>query len=108
MQRLYDVNQSKLLGKGQFGEVYLAHNKNATELDAESEKESDEAKFAIKIVNLKKMKETTKQQMAEELEMIQALDHPFIVKAIQSFYDEKYMYTVMEYLEGTELQEHIN
>lgn len=40
--------------------------------------------------------------------MVQALDHPFIVKAIQSFNDDKYMYTVMEYLEGTELEEHIN
>ena len=67
----------------------MAHNKNATELDAESEKESDEAKFAIKIVNLKTMKETTKRQMVEELEMIQALDHPFIVKAIQSFNGNK-------------------
>lgn len=62
VQRLYYVNGDKLLGKGQFGSVYLAHNKNATDFDnTESEKESDEAKFAIKIVNLKEMKETTKQ-----------------------------------------------
>ena len=49
------------------------------------------------------MSESTIQQMKEELEMLQSLDHPFIVKAVQSFNDKKYMYTVMEYLEGVEL-----
>ena len=49
------------------------------------------------------MSKSTKSQMIEELEMLQSLDHPFIVKAVQSFNDEKYMYTVMEYLEGVEL-----
>lgn len=53
-----------------------------TENAFESEKETDEAKFAIKIVNLQKMSQSTKQQMIEELEMLQALDHPFIVKAV--------------------------
>jgi hypothetical protein len=49
---LYEVKQAKLLGSGQFGKVFLAQNKNVSENAFESEKETDEAKFAIKIVNL--------------------------------------------------------
>jgi serine/threonine protein kinase len=54
------------------------------------------------------MSESTRLQMKEELAMLHALDHPYIVKAVQSFDDNKYMYTVMEYLEGKSLQDYID
>ena len=46
------------------------------------------------------MSDSTRKQMKDELDILQSLDHPFIVKAVQSFDDSKYMYTIMEYLEG--------
>ena len=48
------------------------------------------------------------QNVGAEVENLAMLDHPYIVKYIESFEDETNLYIVMEYLEhSTELQSKI-
>lgn len=45
--------------------------------------------------------------MHEELLVLCKLDHPYIAQYIESFEDEKYMYIVMELIQGKELMSRI-
>ena len=38
-----------------------------------------------------------------EIEILCRLDHPYIVKYYERYDDNKYLYVVMEYVEGKEL-----
>lgn len=43
----------------------------------------------------------------EEVNILTRLDHPNIVKYYETYVDEKYIYLVMEYIDGGELFEKI-
>ena len=57
-------------------------------------------KYAIKILHVKKMKESMQKQLQEELNVLHKIDHPHVVKYVQSYQDEKYIYIIMEYIKG--------
>lgn len=86
-----------LLGAGAFGRVYLAESR-----------EDPNVKFAIKILHLSKLKPSLVQQMRGELQVLQKLDHPYICNYIESFEDDKYIYIVMEYCQGKDLQKKLD
>lgn len=44
----------------------------------------------------------------EEVSILTKLDHPNIVKYYETYIDEKYIYLVMEYINGGELFEKIS
>ena len=46
-------------------------------------------------------------QVREELKVLCDLDHSYVVQYIESFEDEKYLYIVMEYIQGQELFKHM-
>ena len=81
--RLYKVHD-QMLGAGAFGRVYLAESKM-----------NKENKFAIKIVPLKSIGEEVKEQMREELQILNKLDHPYVAKYERAFEDENYIYIIM-------------
>ena len=54
-------------------------------------------------MNVKKMKESMHKQMQEELNVLHKIDHPNVVKYVQSYQDEKYIYIIMEYIKGQDL-----
>ena len=85
--------QVKLLGEGGYGKVYL------------SERKSDLKQFASKVQQ--RSNERDFENFKEELKMLQKLDHPNIVKYYETYIDEKYIYLVMEYIDGGELFEKI-
>lgn len=85
VRRLYNVQQ-KLLGAGAFGKVYLAESR-----------EDAKIKFAIKILNTRKMNPQLVNQMQNELKILYKLDHPYICNYIESFEDDKNIYIIMEY-----------
>ena len=60
-------------------------------------------KYAIKIVHLSKLKPNLRDQMREELNVLHKIDHPHVVKYVQSFEDEKHLYIIMEYIKGSDL-----
>ena len=76
--------KQKLLGIGAFGKVFVAESK-----------EKEPVQFAIKVIHVKNLSDVLKEQLAEEVEALCLIDHPFVVKYIESFRDEKYIYIVM-------------
>mmetsp|Transcript_59991 Transcript_59991/g.193128 ORF Transcript_59991/g.193128 Transcript_59991/m.193128 type:complete len:556 (-) Transcript_59991:194-1861(-) len=81
------------LGEGGFGTVQRGQDKR-TELCR-----------AVKRVRKKDAKEVAK--LHEEIEIMRLLDHPNIVRLMESFEDRKYIYLVLELCEGGELFERI-
>lgn len=45
--------------------------------------------------------------MKEEIEIMTNLDHPNVVKYIESFEDEKYIHIVMEYCKGKDFYDYL-
>ena len=84
-----------MLGTGSFSEVYKAINLKANFL------------CAVKVVKKKKIygRKVLANQVKKELEVIQTLDHPHIVKAKELLTDERNMYMVMELIEHGNLME---
>jgi calcium-dependent protein kinase len=88
-------NNTKVLGSGAFGKVFLTHNKHDTK-----------HQVAIKVMNKNKLKDHL-DAILEEVNILTKLDHPNIVKYYETYIDEKYIYLVMEYIGGGELFEKI-
>jgi serine/threonine protein kinase len=84
-------NNTKILGSGAFGKVFLTHNKNLINFQV-----------AIKVLNKSKLKDHL-DAIQEEVNILTKLDHPNIVKYYETYIDEKYIYLVMEYIGGGEL-----
>ena len=84
-------NNTKVLGSGAFGKVFLTFNKHNVE-----------HQVAIKVMNKKKL-ENHLEAIQEEVRILTRLDHPNIVKYYETYIDEKYIYLVMEYIGGGEL-----
>ena len=83
------------MGSGAFGKVCLSFNKHNTE-----------HQVAIKVMNKKKLKDHL-DIIQEEVSILTKLDHPNIVKYYETYTDEKYIYLVMEYIDGGELLDKI-
>lgn len=76
--------------------MFLTHNKHNQELQV-----------AIKVLNKNKLKDHL-EAIKEEVSILTKLDHPNIVKYYETYIDEKYIYLVMEYINGGELFEKIS
>ena len=83
------------MGAGAFGKVFLTFNKH-----------NENHSVAIKVMNKKKLKDHL-DAIQEEVAILTKLDHPNIVKYYETYVDEKYIYLVMEYIDGGELFEKI-
>jgi len=57
---------------------------------------------------MNKMKENIRKQMREELHVLHKIDHPHVVKYVQSFEDDKHLYIIMEYIKGEDLFKQID
>ena len=63
--------------------------------------------MAIKVLEKRKLKDITGREnvekVLEEVAILHQLDHPNIVKYLETYKDQKYMYLVMEHIGGREL-----
>lgn len=84
------------LGTGTYGKVFLAHNVANKDIKA-----------AIKTLSKKKLSDQAISDIKEEIQILQTLDHPNIIKYFETFENEKFMYLVMEHWEGGELFERL-
>lgn len=83
------------LGEGTFGQVFLFKSKTDPPLD-----------YAVKILLKGDLSTDVLDLAREEVSILSMLDHPSIVKYVESYEDDRYMYIVMEFIEqATELQE---
>ena len=64
--------------------------------------------MAIKIYKKYKLSENDKESVDLEIQILKQLDHPNIIKLIDIFEDEKYLFLVIELMEGGELNDIIN
>lgn len=77
------------LGKGNYGTVVKARDLNSSRL------------FAIKIIQKNRIEDS--HLFKQEVEILQLLDHPNIVKLIECFETDRLCYLVQEFCEGGEL-----
>ena len=92
LKKNYAFNdRSEVLGSGSFGKVYLSHNLYVSDM-----------KVAIKVLNKAKLQNHL-EIIQEEIEVLQKLDHPNIVRYYETYEDKKNIYIVMEYVGGGEL-----
>ena len=94
-QNYYIDSQTKVIGVGNFGKVFLTHNKHDLNLW-----------FAIKVLDKDKLRENLSNIMAE-IATLNTLDHPNIVRYYETYNDQKYIYLVMEYIKGMPMYEKI-
>lgn len=86
-----DLTIVSLLGKGQFGSVFLCTDKNKVE-------------YALKIVPRKLISHyDLVENLTLERKILLQLDHPMIVKLVKTFKDNKRVYFLMEYVKGMDL-----
>lgn len=89
---LRDFAIVKLLGKGMFGNVFLVIDKYKRRL------------YALKTVSRKKIqKYEIQENLVLERKVLMALDHIMILKLIKTFKDEKRIYLLTEFVNGSDL-----
>ena len=85
----------RTLGKGSFGQALLIFNK---------EKNSY---FVAKHINMNSMTAKTRKEAHNEIQMLQQLSHPNIVKYVEFFEEHPHLYIIMEYADAGDLFMHM-
>ena len=94
--KLTDFKKLKVLGKGSFGKVVLVQLVSNNKL------------FAMKILKKKVIiKKRQVNHTRTERELLEKLNHPFIVKLYYAFQDEQKLYFITEFMQGGELFFHL-
>lgn len=82
----------KLLGKGMYGNVFLACNKVSRAL------------YALKTVQREKIiKYHMQENLIQERSILRIVDHTFILKLIRTFKDQSRIYFLLEFIRGMDL-----
>lgn len=90
--KLSDFHVGKALGKGKFGRVFLAR-----------EKESEYIVALKVLVKSELQSENMERQLRREIEIQNHLRHPYILRLYGYFYDEKRVFLILEYAAQGEL-----
>jgi calcium-dependent protein kinase len=86
---------AEVLGRGAYGEVRKALHISTNEMRA------------IKIIYKKECSSNDQESIFREVAILKHLDHPSIVKVYEYFSDEKFIFIVMELVQGGELFDQI-
>mmetsp|Transcript_28181 Transcript_28181/g.42164 ORF Transcript_28181/g.42164 Transcript_28181/m.42164 type:complete len:341 (-) Transcript_28181:54-1076(-) len=90
---LDDLKRHHIVGAGAFGKVWMVTHKVT------------KAPFALKMVNKRKIiKAKITKMMIREKEIMEMLDHPFIIKLINTYHDERFVYMLTKLVQGGELR----
>ncbi|KAK6993721.1 serine/threonine-protein kinase Nek4 [Biomphalaria glabrata] len=89
---LEDFQHIKIIGKGSYGEVWLARHKK------------DKKQYVLKKMNLGKASKRERKSAEQEAKLLSTLKHPNIVSYKDSFEsDNGFLYIAMQYCEGGDL-----
>ena len=89
------LKSTRVIGDGAFGKVFKTVNKHDNSIEV-----------AIKVINKEELQDNLNIIM-EEIRTLNMLDHPNIVKYYETYNDSKYIYLVMEYVNGIPLYDKI-
>ena len=93
---LQDFEIGSYLGKGKFGQVYLAREKRTRYI------------VALKVLDKEQLKkEGVEHQIRREIEIQSHLRHKNILRLYGYFYDRQKVYLILEYAAGGELYKHL-
>lgn len=89
---LKQLDKIKILGSGTYGQVWLATDKRT------------KAAYALKILDkCDIIQRSLEENVVRERKLMGSLNHPFIIKLMNSFQDKKNLFMVMEFIQGGEL-----
>ena len=93
-EKYKDLTFIKMLGKGQFGKVYL------------TKKDGINEEFATKVLSKKEIAKHKQEQkqLHNEIKILESISHPNIIKLVEKKADEEYIYLVFEKCNGGELE----
>ena len=89
IKEVYNLGQP--IGSGQYAQV-----KKAVKIE-------DSKEFAIKIIDKSKMTPEDVQALCQEIEILDQIDHPNVVKLLELFDEKNKFYMVFELMQGGEL-----
>lgn len=95
LERLYKI-ESLPVGKGAFGKVYKARSLT-----------DEDTLFAIKWVDIRGMSAKKVNEISNEVQILNSLDHPNIVKYYEIYEDNSSLYIVMEQCQGKTIYDKI-
>ncbi len=96
LKQTYKIEDRQIvLGSGAFGKVFLAQSVHDPSLFV-----------AIKVLDKDKLKYDI-DLVCSEVNVLNKLDHPCIVKYYETYNDYKFIYLVMEFVKGKELFKHL-
>lgn len=81
----------RTIGKGSYGYAVLVREKSTGKL------------YVMKVIDVSKMERQQKEDALNEIHVLRALHHPFIITYVESFLDKRCLCIVMEYAEGGDL-----
>jgi calcium-dependent protein kinase len=87
---------SKILGIGFYGKVYVAICKETG------------AQVAVKIINKRRLNRYALNNLFREVQVLQAVNHPHIVRLLETFEDKQELHLVMERVNGCDLFDRIS
>ena len=92
---MLNYEQVRVLGQGGYGKAVLAKRK------------SDGFLVCIKEIRLNQLSAKDKEEAQKEIKVLASLNHPYIVKYIESFQERGTLHIVMEYADGGDLSQKI-
>jgi cGMP-dependent protein kinase len=92
LDQLYYIS---FLGKGKFGSVCLVHDKKSF--------------YAVKSINRRQteFKQSLSGYVKAEKQILQSINHPFIIKFVKTLKNEFWFFYVLEYVHGLILEEYL-
>lgn len=99
--KVSDFDVLKVLGRGAYGKVLLVKEKTSGKLYA-----MKQLKKALLVIN-NTIDEVNYNRTVNEKTILQAVNHPNIVKLYYAFQDNNKLYLILEYLDGGELFHHL-
>lgn len=84
-----------MIGTGKFSIVYKCIEKSTGKV------------FALKVVELEKLTKNAREAISNESEVLKILNHPQIVKYVDTIYSKTHEYIITEYIYGEDLYEYV-
>ena len=109
-ESVYDFYEKvDILGEGSTGEVFTVRKLPPPSLSIPSDnsngaaRTNDDRLYAMKVIDKEFLFGTYMKELRNEIEVLRSIDHPNVVRILETFEDRKNMFLIMEYCSGGDL-----